>query len=109
MSVKDIKQLDIVGFNQLKKQFDLIIADDLDWKNEEHLILLQDKINTYLSYIESGEINEKYPNSQEYKKNIKIVAKYEPDAKSKDFLDKVKDIVITAGFGFEYQVSEGTK
>jgi hypothetical protein len=41
----------------------LMLADHLNWNNEkEHLILLQDKINAYLGFIESGQYADNYPN-----------------------------------------------
>lgn len=42
----------------------LMIADHLDWENElQHLSLLQDKINAYVSFIESGKIYSVYPDA----------------------------------------------
>ena len=43
----------------------LMIADHLDWENElQHLTLLQDKINAYVSFIESGQIYSVYPDAK---------------------------------------------
>lgn len=39
----------------------LMLADHLDWESEEaHLILLQDKINAYLAFIETEQYTECY-------------------------------------------------
>lgn len=40
------------------------LEDELEWnenKEKEHLLLLQDKLNTYLSYIQRGEYKKDYP------------------------------------------------
>lgn len=38
------------------------ISDHLDWDDElEHIHALQEKINAYLRFVESGEILGKYP------------------------------------------------
>ena len=45
----------------------LIISDHLEWGGKaeqgEHLQLLQDKLNTYVAFIESGEIYTEIPNA----------------------------------------------
>lgn len=39
-----------------------LISDHLDWTTEyEHLMLLQEKINSYIGYIESKQFNDVYP------------------------------------------------
>lgn len=51
-----------MGISKDKKSLILMLTDHLDWENEEdHLILLQDKINAYLGFIESGQYLETYP------------------------------------------------
>jgi hypothetical protein len=39
----------------------LTITDHLAWGDDQHLLLLQQKLNTYLAFIESGEIHATYP------------------------------------------------
>jgi hypothetical protein len=61
-----IEQTDTVDFLSIKKDSGeawLTISDHLDWDQEEdrHLFLLQDKLNAYLRFIESGEMVERFP------------------------------------------------
>ncbi|MFF2484316.1 DUF6572 domain-containing protein [Paenibacillus sp. NPDC058071] len=65
MSVLDKNKIDGIGKSESDNKVALMIADHLDWENElEHLTLLQDKINAYLSFIESGQIYNVYPDAK---------------------------------------------
>ena len=61
MSVVDLEKVDAVGKDNNEKALRLMIADHLDWDNEDiHLEILQDKINAYLQYIENKQYAEMY-------------------------------------------------
>ena len=53
----------------------LTISDHLKWDNE-HLFLLQEKINSYLQYIESGQIFEDFGESSYETIEIQLIYKY---------------------------------
>ena len=73
MGVQNTNEVDIIGINKETGICTLTIIDSLDWRNEEeHLLLLQEKINVYLSFIESGEIYTTYTPSKGRKFEIKI-------------------------------------
>lgn len=60
MSVEEKNKIDIITSN---KQGILVftISDHLEWgSNNDHLVILQEKINSYLDFIESGQIAESY-------------------------------------------------
>lgn len=66
MAITEIDQVDAIGRegNNLR----LAIFDILDWKYEDmHLEMLQDKINSYLMFIESKQYIEKYGDGYERK------------------------------------------
>ena len=65
MSVIDTNKVDGIGISKDGQKLVLLITDHLDWNNEyEHLILLQSKINTYLSFLESQQYIEVFPNKE---------------------------------------------
>ncbi|WP_342715875.1 DUF6572 domain-containing protein [Bacillus paramycoides] len=77
MSLYELEKVDFMGYNQEEKIAYLVITDELDWTNEEkHIELLQEKINLYLSFIESDEVYERYPEVKGYGFVIKIFGKY---------------------------------
>lgn len=56
MSILDANVVDIVGVDPAKGIARLIITDHLEWTSpvQEHLFLLQEKINSYLRFLEGG-------------------------------------------------------
>lgn len=102
MSVENSKVIDALSINT-QDVVVLTISDHLVWDDDnEHLILLQEKINAYLAVIESGEINDIYPESENRNFQIDIVFKYFPNEDAIDFLTKVKDILLQAGHNLHY-------
>jgi hypothetical protein len=107
MSIEDIDKIDSIGLNKETGMVTLAITDYLNWENEyEHLIMLQEKINSYLSFLESGEVYESYPLAKGKKFEIKIFAKYDLSLKAKEFLNFVHAKVVDAGFNLNYEIVE---
>ena len=63
MTVEENDKIDSLAFNRQNGDVTLVISDHLDWnENEgEHLLALQAKLNTYLEFVESGQLYAKYP------------------------------------------------
>lgn len=81
----------------------LTISDYLPWGELSHLYLLQEKVNSYLSAIESGKIYDFCPNA---KKGIviNIVLQYNPDEQGVSFLKKISEFITNQGYEFRYSV-----
>src|SRR5690349_8114757 len=102
-----VAQLDVVDYLSLEKgtgHVVLIIADDLDWEQEpRHLWLLQEKINRYVAFIESGEVLSKCeetlgrPAPDQPAFRISVVAKHEPSAQATKLLAHAKCVLESAG------------
>lgn len=103
MSVDQTGVVDAVGVDNTTGQVVLTISDHLEWDNE-HLLLLQEKLNTYLSFVESGEILDSYPNAKGREVLINVVCKYPPNESAKSFLSQVTGIVEGAGMKFDWRV-----
>ena len=59
MSIFEAEVVDSIGV--VEGNLELLVIDTLDWKYEnEHLEMLQDKINNYLTFLESKQYVEKY-------------------------------------------------
>lgn len=101
MSVENLNVIDFIS----KKDNGLIltISDHLKWDDKnEHIFILQEKINAYLMAIESGQIYEKYPFSQGEKITISVALKYKPNEIGVSFLSNVKNTLLNAGYNFDY-------
>ena len=82
---------------------ELTISDHLEW-NSEHLFLLQEKINCYLAFLESGEVFETYPESKNKDFKINLVCKYEPTEVATHFISQCTSTISQAGFQFGYEI-----
>ncbi len=108
MSVMDEGTIDFVGLEKKDKNLILSIFDHLNWGKESddvHLLILQNKINDYLRFIESGEINEHFSPKDYDKIIIRIIAKYSFGFDCIEFLNNAKQVINDAGFELEWEVS----
>lgn len=106
MSVDQTDVVDAIGIDDTTGQIVLTISDHLEWNNE-HLLILQEKINTYLSFVESGELIDSYPNLKEREVLIDVVCKYSPNENAEGFLSQVNSIAEGAGIKFNYRIFGG--
>ncbi|WP_261316788.1 DUF6572 domain-containing protein [Rhizobium leguminosarum] len=84
----------------------LTITDHLEWtgSDNEHLLLLQEKLNTYLGFVESGEMLETYPDAKGKAVLIDVVCKYPPSQQAQGFYSQVAQIVEGAGIKFQHRL-----
>ncbi|MBN8703771.1 MAG: hypothetical protein J0M08_11990 [Bacteroidetes bacterium] len=98
MSIIDKIKIDAVGTDKLTGEIILTIFDHLDWENVQfHLESLQDKLNSYIEFIEGKQVFEDYPDSKDGRLVIEIVSKYEYSTEGLDYLKKVKPIIQSIG------------
>lgn len=100
MSIEKTSEVDAIGIDKQTGNVSLTIRDNKDWDNiDEHLELLQEKLNKYLSFIESDEIYEAYPKAVGRKIDILIYSKYELPSEGIDFITKAEQVIKNARFG----------
>ncbi|HEY2914426.1 MAG TPA: DUF6572 domain-containing protein [Candidatus Angelobacter sp.] len=105
MSVDQPKVIDFIGIDKTSGEVTLTITDHLDWNNSpEHQVILQDKINSYLAFIESGEILKSYPDAKGRPVAIKVMFKYKPDQEGQQFLTRAKQVIESAGFSLHHEL-----
>jgi Ni,Fe-hydrogenase maturation factor len=103
MGLQELHIVDAISINEVTGICTLTIIDSLDWQNEsEHLFMLQEKLNLYLSFIESGEIYETYPQSKNRTLKIGIRFKNQIPKACEVFLQRALEIITEAGFNLEY-------
>ncbi|MDR6469191.1 hypothetical protein J2777_002919 [Paraburkholderia graminis] len=108
MSISQTNVVDFVGVDPDKQIARLAISDHLGWdspeEEKEHLWLLQEKINAYLRFIESGELYQNYPDARDAKCEIELVAKYPLSVGGVRFFEQARSVVQAAGFELSYRV-----
>lgn len=110
MSITDTRVIDFWGIPKQEPNVELVITDHLEWGGKaqqgEHLLLLQEKINTYISFIESGEIYTEIPGALGRHPVIRVLGLYEPPEQAEFFIDRVIETLEEVGIGFEFVLDE---
>jgi len=108
MSVNETMVIDFI--TEKDNNVILTISDHLEWDDkQDHILLLQEKIKTYLMAIESGQVYEKYPLSIGKNFVISVALKFEPHKDGLLFLSHVKNILLNDGYGFDYYIFKPKK
>lgn len=104
MSIAETNKIDIVGCKPDSSIVRLVITDHLDWADfESHARLLQEKINTYLDFVQSGQLarmtSPKVPANPEV--HIVLALQHAPSAAAREFLAQVGQFILGIGLVFE--------
>jgi hypothetical protein len=99
MSIEQLDVVDMVSLEPKTGNVILTISDHLDWSDTiRHQEALQKKFNAYLSFVESGEILQRYPEAQGKFVVFTVVFKYRPDSEGRLFIAKARQVIESAGF-----------
>jgi hypothetical protein len=106
MSVDQTNVVDSIGIDIATGDVVLTITDHLEWtgSDNEHLLLLQEKLNTYLSFVESGEIFETYPDAKGRAVLIDVVCRWALNQQAQGFYSQVTPIVEGAGMKLQHRL-----
>lgn len=105
MTVEEARVVDAVGIESATGIVVLTISDNLEWDEaNEHLLTLQSKINAYLAFIESGELQEQYPDATGRSVRIDVVCLHQPTEVARQFLSIAESTIREAGFAFGWRV-----
>jgi len=108
LSVEQVDVVDIIGTDRKTGQVVLTISDHLDWSDSiAHQTILQEKLNKYLAFVESGEILERYPDARGRPVRFRVIFKYKPDGDGEIFLSKAQEVIEGAGFSLTSNVFVG--
>ena len=98
MSLDRPNTVDAIGIEKDTGIAILTIVDSWDWKHEErHLLALQEKLNTYFDFIESGEIYETYPDAAGRKVIIDVIGRFPVPKTGLNFLEKANEACTDLG------------
>ncbi|HQS60038.1 MAG: hypothetical protein B7Y56_15965 [Gallionellales bacterium 35-53-114] len=101
MSIEQTDVIDFIGTNTATGAVHLTISDHLEWSTD-HMLMLQEKLETYLAFVEGGEIYSTYLDSAERAVVIDLVLKFRPNSEAISFLERVRSLIVKAGFAFLY-------
>jgi hypothetical protein len=101
MSVEQRGMVDAIGSSKPDGHTVLNIIDGLPWlPDNEHLLILQNKINDYIEFLQSGQLFEARPQARGLAIEIQIVFKFKPAGDGIRFLQIARETIRQAGFQF---------
>src|ERR1700730_14953908 len=100
MSIEQTNTVDFVSIDEISGDALVTISDHLAWDENEgaHLELLQNKLNAYLRFIESGELVHEFPQITGRNVIINLVSKFPLSVQAKLFIARASETVRDAGF-----------
>jgi hypothetical protein len=111
VSIREAKVVDWLGVEKATGDVILTLVDDEDWTDEqEHLELLQEKLNSYLAFIESGEVYERLGSevgravSRTTPVKVSILAKYDVPPPVREFLKYAQEMFAGADIALTHKV-----
>lgn len=105
MSLDNLRTVDVVGTEKDGNAVVLHILDSWDWDEPyKHLVALQDKINTYLAFVESGQIYEEYPSAKGRTLRIDILSRFPMPNAGYTFLKKASAVAAQLNIGITQRV-----
>jgi hypothetical protein len=104
MSLDNLEVVDTVGTETDSGTIVLTIFDAWDWDDQRaHLLALQAKLNSYLSFVESGQIYKDYPEASGKTLRIDVISRYPvPDA-ALAFLEKAAAVASQLNIAFAHR------
>ena len=106
MTILEIDKIDIVATRPDTNIVKLVIADHLAWDDlESHCQHIQDKINTYIEFVESGQLGlvdePKIPASPQIQ--IVLSLQHAPSSEGVAFLERVRTFLGELKLEFAWQ------
>jgi hypothetical protein len=103
LSIEQPNVVDFVGVDKVSGAVVLTISDHLDWADDDaHVFKLQDKLNTCIRFIESGEFYDSYPDAKGRRAIIELVCRCPISTAGGAFLESVRSVL--AGTEIELKV-----
>ncbi len=104
----NIEEIDIVAFDEKINRVFLIAVDDLNWSDvDAHLGFLQEKILSYVNYIENGEFAKKYSSKIGMDIEIKVVFEHDPPEEGERFMKQAMLILEETSFKLSFCTYDG--
>jgi hypothetical protein len=105
LSIEDTNKVDAIGLEVASGKVILTITDHLDWEDEhKHFLALQDKVNAYIRFVESGELLATYPKATDRRPVIDVVTRFELPQSALLFLDRIRPVLRSAGIELRTRV-----
>jgi hypothetical protein len=103
VALRDSDKIDVIGLSKVDGTCVLTIVDTEDWTQiGDHLLLLQEKLNTYFAFIESGELATSYPKAANHPVRIDVLFMFPHPSEAEKFLETAAQLTKETGVGLTW-------
>jgi len=103
MSISDAGTIDGMGIDRASGDLVLNISDHLDWADEKgHLTALENKVNAYLDYLQSGQLVEDMPEAKGRRPRIAVYQQFAAPDGATEVLERLGAALHAHGIGFSF-------
>lgn len=107
MSITDADTIDIVSFDRTSGDLVLTVSDHLDWgQTQEHLEILEAKLNTYLEYLESAESEPLRERARGRAVVIRVVGRVPLNQEAREYFAAVAEQLSREGLVLRHEDAE---
>jgi hypothetical protein len=93
-----VDSVDVIGIDRQSGCVRMAIVDGVDWSDvTRHLHLVQEKLNAYIRFIESGQLLSAYPDARGRPISIEWRHRYPLPQDARDFLARAEPALIALG------------
>lgn len=110
MTIEQTNVVDFVAFDDAGKNVFLIVVDHLVWdENEgEHLLLLQDKLNTYIEFVEGGQLYTEFPKAAGREITLRVAGSYPLSKQAERFFGLAGERMREVDIQLFFELQEST-
>ncbi len=106
MALGNIETIDSIDVHNPTGDLVLSIFHERPWEEDDHLLLLQSKINTYLAFVCDGQLASDCPEHADRNVRVQIAYKFEPGHEGVQFVEQAK--AVLSKHGVSLSVVNGT-
>lgn len=107
MSITEVDKIDLVASRPDSNIVKLVVTDHLEWDDlDAHSLILQEKIDSYLYFVESGQLGDLAEPAlpADIKVCITLASLYPPPSEAEPLLQQIRDSLESIGILFEVEV-----
>jgi hypothetical protein len=106
MSVCEPDVVDAIGTSRESGRVVLLVSDHLGWdaETDEHVIALEAKLQRYVDFIRSGQLQQEYPKAAGREAEIEVVLMVPADVRGEAWLESARAQLEAAGVVLSWNV-----
>ncbi|BFM13929.1 hypothetical protein R50073_01120 [Maricurvus nonylphenolicus] len=101
MTIESSGTIDLIATNDENNTVTLAISDHLEWSDENKVDMLAEKIDSYLYYIDSGQLIKAYPDAEGMTVNILLKSMHKPNEMGSMIIDSISESLEEIDVKFE--------